>query len=94
MELLKNAVRATVEAHGMLSGKSSEIPPIKVTSAAKGPYWGVRIRDEGGGIDPRIINSMFDYFYTSVPPVEPTYTYSGTVFLLTTCREINNRRYN
>lgn len=37
----------------------------------------IRISDMGGGIPFHKLNTIFQYFYTTVPYSAPTYTYSG-----------------
>jgi len=85
MELLKNAIEATVKHHGTHAKETAKkphkhehMPPILIDVKESGPYIGFRVRDRGGGISPAIRERIFDYFYTSAPPVEPTYTYGGT----------------
>ena len=47
-ELLKNAVRATIEAHPGVKGKN--LPPIYVTIANNPTDFIIKISDRGGGI--------------------------------------------
>ena len=47
-ELLKNAVRATIEAHQSLRGKN--LPPVYVTLANNPVDFIIKISDRGGGI--------------------------------------------
>lgn len=62
-ELLKNSMRATVEVHE----HDDELPPIKVIISDGDTNADVimKISDEGGGIQRRNINRIWDYFYTT-----------------------------
>lgn len=66
-ELLKNAFRATTEAHDSTRG---ELPPVLVTiakSPAK-PVITIRVRDSAGGIPPEVMKRVLDYAFTTVGP--------------------------
>jgi [3-methyl-2-oxobutanoate dehydrogenase (acetyl-transferring)] kinase len=60
-ELLKNAMRASMEAH--LQG--TNIPDITVTIANNEHHFVLRISDRGRGIPASIINKVFDYNFTT-----------------------------
>lgn len=62
-ELLKNSMRATVEVHE----NDDELPPIKVIISDGDNNTDVimKISDEGGGIQRKNINRIWDYFYTT-----------------------------
>ncbi|KAI8062930.1 branched-chain alpha-ketoacid dehydrogenase [Gongronella butleri] len=63
-ELLKNSHRATVEharKHNLL-----DVPPIHVTISHSNEEIGIRIRDQGGGINEHDLAKVFDYSYTTV----------------------------
>lgn len=64
-ELLKNSCRATVE-HATKQGRK-DLPPIQVTIARGHEEIGIRVRDEGGGVDAEDLARIFDYSYTTVP---------------------------
>jgi signal transduction histidine kinase len=73
-EILKNAFRATVEAHYRLHGTVSgePIPPINITiSPASVPdhshrtFLSLRVRDQGGGVAPAHISRIFSYAFTT-----------------------------
>ena len=49
-ELLKNAVRATIEARPGGSGSSKNLPPIYVTLANNDIDYIIKVSDRGGGI--------------------------------------------
>lgn len=68
MEVLKNAMRATVE-HSMKIGRD-EHPPIEVTIARGKGDIGIRVRDQGGGIPYKEMKNAFEYSYTTVPKYE------------------------
>jgi len=63
-ELLKNAVRATVETHGR------KLPAIRITIIAGGEDISIRIADEGGGIPRTVLHKVFDYLFTTAPEKE------------------------
>jgi signal transduction histidine kinase len=68
-ELLKNAFRATADAHiAKLSSSSSELPPVRVTiaKAKTSPTITIRVRDAGGGIPPEILPKVNAYAFTTV----------------------------
>ncbi|KAI8814012.1 branched-chain alpha-ketoacid dehydrogenase [Cladochytrium replicatum] len=81
LELLKNAMRATVEhsarkrqRSGFDVGIGSEYkeeerdePPIEVTICRGVEDISLRVRDQGGGISKKDLPFIFDYSYTTVP---------------------------
>ncbi|BFZ18617.1 hypothetical protein BsWGS_21656 [Bradybaena similaris] len=60
-ELLKNAMRASMESH--IQG--TNIPDISVTIANNDHHFVFRISDRGGGIPAKIIHQVFDYNFTT-----------------------------
>nr|CAG8539794.1 10943_t:CDS:2 [Entrophospora candida] len=64
-EILKNSYRATVEFSQKI--KRDEHPPIEITISHGKNYIGIRVRDQGGGIDPKDLPNIFEYSYTTVP---------------------------
>lgn len=74
-EILKNSFRASVEHHHKLHGTSSTTPIPKITltiaprarvpGEGRKAYLSLRIRDEGGGIAPSNMNSIFSYAFTT-----------------------------
>eukprot|EP00123_Amoebidium_parasiticum_P013875 comp22202_c0_seq1/m.32649 comp22202_c0_seq1/g.32649 ORF comp22202_c0_seq1/g.32649 comp22202_c0_seq1/m.32649 type:complete len:384 (-) comp22202_c0_seq1:168-1319(-) len=60
LELLKNSMRAVVDFH-----KGSPLPPLQVTICRGDNDITIRIRDQGGGIDPEHFDAVWDYTYTS-----------------------------
>lgn len=65
MELMKNAMRATVE----FSNKTKRLvhPPIEITIAKGEEDVTIRIRDCGGGITNKDLPRVFEYSFTTVP---------------------------
>ncbi|ORX59693.1 alpha-ketoacid dehydrogenase kinase [Hesseltinella vesiculosa] len=63
-ELLKNSHRATVE-HSRKQ-QLVDVPPIEVTISHSQEEIGIRIRDQGGGINEDSLAKVFDYSYTTV----------------------------
>lgn len=63
-ELLKNAHRATVE-HANNTGLIDP-PPIEVTISQSKEEIGIRIRDQGNGINEEDLSKVFEYSYTTV----------------------------
>lgn len=61
-ELLKNSMRATVEAH-----EADDLPPIKIIISDGDTNSDIimKISDEGGGIKRENIKQIWDYFYTT-----------------------------
>eukprot|EP01061_Rhynchopus_euleeides_P023583 TRINITY_DN38334_c0_g1_i1.p1 TRINITY_DN38334_c0_g1~~TRINITY_DN38334_c0_g1_i1.p1 ORF type:complete len:537 (+),score=185.40 TRINITY_DN38334_c0_g1_i1:135-1613(+) len=68
-ELLKNSLRATVEAHGMDGHRynCSETPPVEVTVCddASLEDVSVRVSDQGGGIPRLNMEKVMSYMYTT-----------------------------
>ncbi|KAI8928051.1 branched-chain alpha-ketoacid dehydrogenase [Entophlyctis helioformis] len=64
MELLKNAMRATVEYSGRIGRLEHPAVEIAIASAAGGVV--VRIRDQGGGIPRHDLDRVWEYSYTTV----------------------------
>jgi len=75
-ELLKNAVRATVETHRGENGdcstskSSGEMVPIQVLVSSSPEMCSIRISDEGGGIPVDALDHIWSYLYTTATPVE------------------------
>jgi len=77
-ELLKNAVRATVEQHsnylssGMLlrPEECKDMPPITVIVSGDENVSSIRIGDEGGGIPLRSLDHVWSYLYSTAEPVD------------------------
>ncbi|CAO3586171.1 unnamed protein product [Absidia cylindrospora] len=63
-ELLKNSHRATVE-HAKKIGLLDP-PPIEVTISQSKEEIGIRIRDQGSGINEEDLSKVFEYSYTTV----------------------------
>ena len=62
-ELMKNAMRATVE-RGMVGGGQKRMPPIRVR-VCDGDAVTIRISDQGGGIPPEAMESVWKYGFTT-----------------------------
>ncbi|XP_054155074.1 3-methyl-2-oxobutanoate dehydrogenase [lipoamide] kinase, mitochondrial-like [Oppia nitens] len=60
-ELLKNAVRATIEAHV----DSPTLPPISVTIASNDTDFIIRITDRGGGIRHHLVDLVTHYHFST-----------------------------
>ncbi|ELT93703.1 hypothetical protein CAPTEDRAFT_160347 [Capitella teleta] len=60
-EVLKNAMRATIEAH---SDSLNHLPPIVVTIANNDVDFVIRISDRGGGIRHDLLNRVWQYGFT------------------------------
>ncbi|KAJ3005495.1 hypothetical protein HKX48_000647 [Thoreauomyces humboldtii] len=65
MELLKNAMRATVE-FSQRTGRM-EHPPVEVVVCQSEQEVIIRIRDQGGGISEKDLPHIWDYSWTTVP---------------------------
>ncbi|KAG0170755.1 hypothetical protein DFQ28_003143 [Apophysomyces sp. BC1034] len=63
-ELLKNSHRATVEFARKTN--RTDLAPIQITISHGGEDIGIRIRDQGGGVDEEDLNKVFEYSYTTV----------------------------
>ncbi|KAJ3216803.1 hypothetical protein HK099_005738, partial [Clydaea vesicula] len=68
MELMKNAMRATVE-HSQKIGRV-EHPDIEITVVSGKEEICIRLRDQGGGIPSHCLPFIFDYSFTTVPKIE------------------------
>lgn len=64
MELMKNAMRATVEYSNKIG--RIEQPPIEIAICKNENEITIRIRDNGGGISAKDLPYIFDYSYTTV----------------------------
>lgn len=74
-EILKNSFRATVE-HRNKHGRSGPLPPVIITISPpqsiplggpekKATYLSMRIRDQGGGVQPSNLERIFSYAFTT-----------------------------
>mmetsp|Transcript_22979 Transcript_22979/g.47798 ORF Transcript_22979/g.47798 Transcript_22979/m.47798 type:complete len:450 (+) Transcript_22979:37-1386(+) len=79
LELLKNALRATVETHGV----DSDFPPVEVIIAdgKANEDVAIKIADEGGGIPRSVIHKIWSYLFTTADPSiqEGLVAFSGEV---------------
>ncbi|KXS16511.1 alpha-ketoacid dehydrogenase kinase [Gonapodya prolifera JEL478] len=77
-ELIKNAMRATVEHSRKLAADwenppnsgyvpTAELPPVEVTISRSTDVVTIRVRDTGGGVPYADYTRVFDYNYTTVP---------------------------
>uniref|UniRef100_A0A4D5R9P1 Protein-serine/threonine kinase n=1 Tax=Scolopendra viridis TaxID=118503 RepID=A0A4D5R9P1_SCOVI len=62
-ELLKNAVRATIESH--LDSPENALPPVTITIANNAVDFIIRISDRGGGIDHHLSKQVMQYHFTT-----------------------------
>ena len=67
MELLKNAMRATVEQAQRMNIDDSKIPSLEISISESNQDVIIRIRDRGGGIHPNDLSKVWEYSWTSVP---------------------------
>ncbi|EYB90645.1 hypothetical protein Y032_0217g2406 [Ancylostoma ceylanicum] len=63
-ELLKNAMRATVEHHGV----DDDLPDIKIFVVRGQADLSIKICDRGGGVSRTILERLFNYMYSTAPP--------------------------
>lgn len=63
-ELLKNAMRATVEHNGV----DDDLPDIKVFVVRGHADLSIKICDRGGGVSRTILEQLFNYMYSTAPP--------------------------
>jgi len=75
-ELLKNAVRSTIEAH--LSSPS--LPPITITIANNEADFTIRISDRGGGIDHDMMDKVGQYHFSTAGSEKPDSRLDGGIF--------------
>ncbi|KAI8907285.1 branched-chain alpha-ketoacid dehydrogenase [Gorgonomyces haynaldii] len=68
MELIKNAMRATVECS--IKTNRLDHPPVEICITKSQSDVTVRIRDNGGGIPTHDLERVWDYSYTTVPQTE------------------------
>lgn len=62
-EMLKNAMRATVEAHRGIP--SDRLPPVSITVANNDIDFIIKISDRGGGIRHELLQKVWEYGFTS-----------------------------
>jgi len=62
-EVLKNAMRATIESH--IDMDSEHLPPINVTIANNDVDFIIRVSDMGGGIRHDVLHKVWDYGFTT-----------------------------
>ncbi|EEC04863.1 3-methyl-2-oxobutanoate dehydrogenase [lipoamide] kinase, mitochondrial isoform X1 [Ixodes scapularis] len=70
-ELLKNAVRATVENHP--DNPESSLPPVTVTIANNDVDFIIRISDRGGGIEHEHLGQIMQYHFSTASSYEGQY---------------------
>ncbi|PAV59287.1 hypothetical protein WR25_18421 [Diploscapter pachys] len=63
-EILKNAMRATVEFHGV----DDDLPDIKVYVVKGSEDLSIKICDRGGGVSRTILDRLYNYMYSTAPP--------------------------
>ncbi|KAK7081130.1 hypothetical protein SK128_027956 [Halocaridina rubra] len=62
-EILKNAVRATIESHS--ESDIGPLPPIYITIASNEIDFIIRVSDRGGGIPHHLVGRVLDYNFTT-----------------------------
>lgn len=77
-ELLKNAVRATVEGHKGTRGKN--LPPIYVTLANNEIDFVIKISDRGGGIPHERVNQVMQYNFSTAEESTETLMQQPSIF--------------
>ncbi|CAL1293866.1 unnamed protein product [Larinioides sclopetarius] len=68
-ELFKNAMRAVVEYYG---SDADNLPPIQVTVALGKEDLTIKMSDRGGGIPRSLIDTLFQYMYSTAPTPSPS----------------------
>lgn len=68
LELLKNAMRASIESH---LDRIDNLPPIHVTIASNDIDFIIRISDRGGGIPHNLESKIWDYGFTTPEVASP-----------------------
>ncbi|GMS91141.1 hypothetical protein PENTCL1PPCAC_13316 [Pristionchus entomophagus] len=63
-ELFKNAMRATLEFHGV----DDDPPDIKVYVVKGSEDLSIKISDRGGGVSRTVLERLFNYMYSTAPP--------------------------
>jgi len=63
-ELLKNAMRATVEHYEV----DDELPHVKVTVVRGHEDLSIKISDRGGGVTRTTLSRLFNYMFSTAPP--------------------------
>ncbi|KAH3886542.1 3-methyl-2-oxobutanoate dehydrogenase [lipoamide] kinase, mitochondrial-like [Dreissena polymorpha] len=66
VELLKNALRATVEFH--MEKGHDQLPPVRVTVSVNNTDFIIRISDHGGGIPHKICKRIWEYNFSTETP--------------------------
>ncbi|XP_038061572.1 3-methyl-2-oxobutanoate dehydrogenase [lipoamide] kinase, mitochondrial-like [Patiria miniata] len=79
-ELIKNALRATVESH---LDTPHNLPDVVITIANSDMDFIIRISDRGGGISHNIINKVFQYHFTTAQDSTDPRVTGGTFGALT-----------
>jgi len=68
VELLKNAMRATMDRH---AGLGAEVPSVRVSIGSDGEgHLGIEVRDMGGGIPVTVQDKVWNYSFTTVKDAE------------------------
>ena len=78
MSYIQNAIAAHINQYSALNVEDSPAIDISLSSNRDG-LLGVEIADFGGGLPSSVpLSKCFEYFFTTVDEVQPTYTYSGS----------------
>lgn len=68
-EVVKNSIRATIEAHG--TKKAKAIPPVNIVIADGEDEVAVKVSDQGGGMPRKDVDMIWQYMYTTAPFQQP-----------------------
>ncbi|CAJ0574169.1 unnamed protein product, partial [Mesorhabditis spiculigera] len=63
-ELFKNAMRATIDHHGI----DDDLPQVKARVVRGKEDLSIKISDRGGGVPRTILERLFNYMYSTAPP--------------------------
>lgn len=83
VELLKNSAKASFENtmrsfEGLNVDTIPPLPPVTISAAVSGPYWSLKISDQGGGMDYETEEKCMRWFGSAMREQKtPTYTYGG-----------------
>lgn len=75
-ELMKNAMRATIETHARTRG-GDDLPPITVRVVLGRENLSIKIADQGGGVPQSKLEHLFHYLYSTAPKPRKSQSGSG-----------------
>ncbi|KAJ3123483.1 hypothetical protein HK098_001871 [Nowakowskiella sp. JEL0407] len=88
LELLKNAMRATVERSNRIG--RPDHPPVEITICRGVEEVSIRIRDQGGGVSKKDLPFVFDYSYTTVPSPDEIHESASGMFAHQSLMQLQN----